>query len=206
MHRTTKNQNTPAKLKAPISVTHPNKIKLALQQEREKNKLLQQELQQIKKSIDTSSQPISKDVHKDFVKIFSEHSKKHNISPFMKLFWEEQQKYLSTSKKGIRYHPMVIKYCLNLASKSPSVYEELRHNEKDGTGVLILPSQRRLRDYKNYIKPERGFNPKIIKELIQKTKSFSAIERNICLTFDEMKIQDDLVWDKHTGELIGYVD
>ena len=23
---------------------------------------------------------------------------------------------------------------------------------------------------------------------------------------DEMKIQENLVWDKHTGELIGYVD
>ena len=30
-------------------------------------------------------------------------------------------------------------------------------------------------------------------------------QKCICICFDEMKIQDDLVWDKHTGELIGFV-
>ena len=26
------------------------------------------------------------------------------------------------------------------------------------------------------------------------------------ILMDEMKIQEDLLWDKHTGDLIGYVD
>ena len=26
------------------------------------------------------------------------------------------------------------------------------------------------------------------------------------LLLDEMKVQENLVWDKHTGEIIGYVD
>ena len=30
---------------------------------------------------------------------------KSKITPFMKMFWEEQQKYMSLSKKGVRYHP-----------------------------------------------------------------------------------------------------
>ena len=33
-----------------------------------------------------------------------------------------------------------------------------------------------------------------------------AIERYIELVFDEMKVQKDVVWDKTTGELIGFVD
>ena len=90
----------------------------------------------------------------------------------MKLFWEEQQKYLSSLKNGIRCHPMIIRYCLNLASKSPAVHEEMRFNEKSGSGCLVLPSRRRLRDYKNYITPERGFNPKILTELLQNNISF----------------------------------
>ena len=57
---------------------------------------------------------------------------------------------------------MIIRYALNLAAKSPSAYEEIRYDENQGTGILILPSQRRLRDYKNYIKPERGFNKNIV--------------------------------------------
>ena len=80
-------------------------------------------------------------------------------------------------------------------------------NEKEGSGILVLPSQTTLRDYKNYIRPERGFNLKVIEKLALKTKDFSSVEKFICICFDEMKIQDDLlVWDRHTGELIGFVD
>ena len=38
---------------------------------------------------------------------------KNKITPFMKMFWEEQQKYMSSSKEGVRYHPMIICYCLD---------------------------------------------------------------------------------------------
>ena len=49
----------------------------------------------------------------------------------MKLFWSEQQKYLGkSSTKVIRYHPTLIRYCLSLASKSPSTYHQMRFNEK----------------------------------------------------------------------------
>lgn len=37
--------------------------------------------------------------------------------------------------------------------------------QKTGSGVLVLPSLRTLRDYKNYIRPTRGFNSAIIQEL-----------------------------------------
>ena len=61
-----------------------------------------------------------------------------HVPPFMKLFWEEQQKYLSSSSSSsIRYHPMIIKYCLSLAAKS-SAYSDLRYNSRTGSGVLIL--------------------------------------------------------------------
>ena len=100
---------------------------------------------------------------------------------------------------------MIIKYCLALQAKSPAAYEQLRL-QKDGTGVLVLPSKRTLRDYRNYIRPQRGFNGQLTKELTQQTSEFSSLERYIVLSFDEMKIQNDLVWDKHTGELIGFVD
>ena len=61
-------------------------------------------------------------------------------------------------------------------------------------------------DYKNYIRPERGFNKNIINELKNKIKNFSDNEKFFVILMDEMKIQSNLVWDKHTGELIGYVD
>ena len=35
---------------------------------------------------------------------------------------------------------------------------------------------------------------------------FSESERYVTILFDEMKIQEDLVRDQQTGELIGFVD
>ena len=92
---------------------------------------------------------------------------------------------------------MIIKYCLSLQAKSPAAYEQLRL-QKDGTGVLVLPSKRTLRDYRNYIRPQRGFNGQLIKELTQQTSEFSSLGRYIVLPFDEMKIQNDLVWDQES--------
>ena len=60
----------------------------------------------------------------------------------MKRFWQEQQKYLSSSKTGIRYHPMIIRYACNLTAKSPSAYEEIRYDENQGAGTLILPKSK----------------------------------------------------------------
>ena len=37
-------------------------------------------------------------------------------------------------------------------------------------------------------------------------KDFSNLQRYICLVFDKMKIQSNLVYGKYSGELIGYVD
>ena len=90
---------------------------------------------------------------------------KSKITPFMKMFWEEQQKYMSSSKKVVRYHPMIIRYCLGLAAKSPTVYDEIRYDEKNKSGFLVLPSRRRLCDYKNYVRLKQGFNHHVIKEL-----------------------------------------
>ena len=83
----------------------------------------------------------------------------------MKLFWEEQQKYLSSSRTVVRYYPMIIRCCSGLAAKSPAVYDEIRYDEKTNSGFVILPSRRCLRDYKNYIRPKQGFDEDVIKEL-----------------------------------------
>jgi len=71
---------------------------------------------------------------------------------------------------------------------------------------LVLPCRRTLRDYKNAIRPSTGFNPEVIQELIDTTKSLINFQRFIVISFDEMKIRDNLVFDKHNGQLIGYVD
>ena len=83
----------------------------------------------------------------------------------------------------------------------------MRHDSSIGSGVLIFPSLRTLRDYRNYIKPTRGFNPAVIKDLKkQKTEDFSEQERYVTILINEMKIKEDLVWEKNSGKLIGFID
>ena len=203
--RRKKASETPARLNAPISITSPKRIILAIREHRLLNKQLQENIIELRNELTKSAVPVTSNLDGDLKNIFKSCDER-KLSPFMKLFWEEQMKYLQCPSSEVRYHPMVIKYCLGLYAKSPAAYEQMRINEKEGTGVLVLPSQRTLRDYKNYIRPQRGFNDKILDELLQKTSNFSAAERFVILLFDEMKVQEDLVWDKHSNELIGYVD
>ena len=111
----------------------------------------------------------------------------------MKLFWNDQ--------KSRRYHPMIIRFCLAISSKSESAYDELRDS-----GVLCLPSRRTLRDYRNAIRPQTGFNFQIIKELKTMTLNLEDHQRFICLSFDGMKIESGLVFNKYTGQIIGFTD
>ena len=46
----------------------------------------------------------------------------------------------------------------------------------------------------------------MFEDIQEKTALFSSLEKHVALCFDEMKVQEDLVWDKHTNELIGFVD
>ena len=96
---------------------------------------------------------------------------------------------------------MIILFCLSLQAKSPANYEEWRKS-----GILILPSQIILRDYKNAIHPKRGFNELRILELKELTDKFFDTQRYVALSFDEMKIQAGLVFNKVTGDLVGFVD
>jgi len=154
----------PIKPNAPISSTSTERLKVSLQTYRIENKDLKNQIAKLQKELKKCSVQTSDSLNKDLVSIMSK-ADPSKVSPFMKFFWEEQQKYIQASSTGVRYHPAVIRYCLSLLSKSSSMYEDLRYNQKTGTGFLILPSQRRLRDYRNYIRPERGFNKNIIEEL-----------------------------------------
>ncbi|KAJ8025305.1 Transposable element P transposase [Holothuria leucospilota] len=189
----------PAKTKAPVTRTNPFRIKLTLQAQRLKCAQLQKELESMKEELLKSSVAVDHSMSKDFLGILNDANTKK--TPFMTLFWEQQKKLFSVNEKGVRYHPMIIRFCLSLMSKSPSCYEELRNSK-----VLTLPSQRTLRDYRNWIKPSPGFNEDVILDLIEKTENYFDVQRYVVLLIDEMKLKANLVFDKNTGELIGFTD
>ena len=97
---------------------------------------------------------------------------------------------------------MIIRFLVSLAAKSLSAYDELRNSN-----ILILLSRIKLRHYKNAIRQHVGFNESVTDELIKIASSLlEGYQRCVVLSFDEIKIQENLVFDKYTGDLIGYVD
>lgn len=157
------------------------------------------QIERMKAELSSNSVEILNDISNDLVEIISNSETK--LTPFMELFWQQQKKLFATSKTGVRFHPTIIRYCLSLAIKSPSCYNELRQS-----GILKLPCLRTLRDYKNYIKPSTGFQPEVIAELKNQVVNYTDNQRYVCLLIDEMKIKSNLVFHKDTNELIGFVD
>ena len=54
--------------------------------------------------------------------------KNMNVSPFMKLFWE-QQKELYSKGSSARYQPMIIRFALSLSPKSSKANSESRSSK-----------------------------------------------------------------------------
>ena len=147
--------------------------------------MLKSEIQNVQHEISKSYMKGDDGLKADLIKIMS-NVDKSELRPFMEFFWEKQ-KCLNVFWTTTHYHPMIIRYCSALQAKSAAAYNEIPY-EKTGTGFVVLPSQRRLRDYKNYIHPKQRFNHEIIKELKNKNKVFSDTERFMVVLFNEMKL------------------
>ena len=158
----------PAHINSPVSKTPPERIKLTLQKQRLKCANLEKKLNEMTAEIENSSVEVDHGLSNDIATILSQSKE---ITPFMSLFWQQQKKLFNSSSTGVRYHPMIIRYCLSLAAKSPSCYEELRKS-----GVLVLPSQRTLRDYRNSIRPKSGFQKNVIEELKSLTDMYFDVQ------------------------------
>ena len=87
------NSITPAKTNAPISQTSSEGLKLIIQTYQMRNKELKMKLGELQEEISKASLPVRADLNKDFKSIMLETDQRKTL-PFMRLFWEQQQKYL----------------------------------------------------------------------------------------------------------------
>ena len=123
---------------------------------------------------------------------------------FSDIFWQQQLKAASVKgKSGMRWHPAMIRWCLYLHHKSSGCYSTLRNS-----GVLTLPSDRTLRDYKHSSTSRIGFSYELDLELFEAVAKLRPqnLAKYVGLTLDEMHVKEGLFFDKHTGTLIGYSD
>ena len=101
----------------------------------------------------------------------------------------------------MRWHPLIIKWCLYLRHLSGKVYETLRQS-----GVLRLPSQRTLHDHTTYSTTRNGFLFEIDQHLVNVADLSRDLHKYVILVIDEVHMKEELEYDKHEGCLIGFVN
>ena len=74
---------------------------------------------------------------------------------------------------------------------SISLYDELRNSN-----VFVLSSRGTFWDYKNALRPLAGFNRQTNDGPIKIAGALQGYQKYVALTFDENKIQENLVSDK----------
>ncbi|XP_077868103.1 uncharacterized protein LOC144357935 [Saccoglossus kowalevskii] len=121
-------------------------------------------------------------------------------SPQM-LFWQQQIEAATKQNTQRRWHPLFIKWCIALHSKSPSAYRFIK-----STYTLILPCESTLRDYTHFTTTTDGINVDLLQRIKEDIKFDTEPEskRNVSLVFDEIKIKSGLVYKKSTGKLVGF--
>ena len=93
-------------------------------------------------------------------------------------------------------------FCLNIKLISGAAYHALRTS-----GFIQLPSERTLRDYTHFFKSAPGFHSDLNEQLKKEAviESLPESQRFVALLIDEMKIKEDLVYDKYSGHVLGFI-
>ena len=151
---------------------------------------------------------VDDEIHNDMKSIIKTEGEtmleKGPLNSFGRVFWQQQVDAASKKDaRGMRWHPLMIRWCIYLRHQSQGAYETLRQSK-----CVSLPSQRTLRDYTHYIKPKHGFSAEVDSQLctIAKINQCTEREKHVMLLIDEMHVREDLVFNKHSGELIGFTN
>ena len=149
---------------------------------------------------------VDKDLNEDLLNVMISSNdsvkKAYPEGSFSRLFWEEQLKAASVKDaRLIRWHPVMVKWCLNLKLLSSSAYHAMRRS-----GFIKLPTERTLRDYVHYTSNKCGFQDTVHQQLLQEVDqaNIPSSRRYVSLILDEMKIKEGLVYNKFTGEIVGF--
>ena len=144
--------------------------------------------------------------HYSKLKLLENHLREHTGSmndEFLEILLSDQGKAMSSNPRQMRWHPLVIKWCLRIYIKSHRLYEDLRNS-----GGLKLPSGRTLSDYKNFNSTDSGWH---VENLQNMKRQFDQMKPPLhaklgALVFDEVKINEGLVFDPQNWELVGFTD
>ena len=163
----------------------------------------------IEKIIHEKGVELDDSTHNDLLHMMKESSSRIDVTysddSFQKIFWKQQMKAATLGNpRSVRWHPLMIKWCLYLRHLSGKAYEHFRES-----GCIVLPSQRTLRDYTYHVHSTTGFSAEEDKQLMSAAKVEQSTEewkKCVVLVMDEMYLKEDLFYDKHSGALVGFAN
>lgn len=185
-------------------VTHDSRTPFTVLSEEEKLQRLRnlrgelnKQQNMIRESIEKKSVECCDKTHKICVETVTEKVKNMPENSPQKLFLEEQIKAISVKgASGRRWHPSIIRWCLLLHKKSKSAYRYVGES-----GMMVLPSERTLTDYRSYKPIVSGVD---VDQILSLSKTHKG--EDVGVLIDEMKISEGLVYNASTGNLCGFID
>ena len=112
--------------------------------------------------------------------------KDYSQDHFHKVFWDQQCQYNKLScKKKMKWHPLMIRFALNLQYLSSSAYNAVGN-------FLSLPTQRTLRDYTHFTSFQTGLSVPVINKFKEDMRPSSSSQRKVTILMDEMKVKSGL--------------
>jgi hypothetical protein len=107
----------------------------------------------------------------------------------------------NATARGMRWHPLVIRWALKLYQCSRSAYRTV-------AGGLALPSERRLQEYRSWSSCDPGMNTDLLLLFQQKLDEDKGDlqSRQVILAFDGMAIRDGISYCRNSGKVSGLED
>lgn len=162
--------------------------------------------QKLALAIKDDSVEVDEPLHRDLEVIVAENAQSvastFPENSFERLFWDQQNQALQAKDaRNMKWHHVMIKWCLYLRHISGKAYETIRDS-----GCIKLPSQRTLRDYTHCVTSTAGFSADVDRYLMKvvNISSIPEFQKNVILVIDEMYIKEELVYNKESGALIGF--
>ena len=145
-------------------------------------------------------------VHQDLLNIMNLHGNQQptNSNTFASIFWNQQFKAATLKdRRQMKWHPAMIRWCLYLHHRSSGAYSTLRNS-----GVITLPTERTLSDYRHFCPARCGFSAAGDRQLLEVLQQHKPVHlaKYVVIVLDEMYIKEGLVFQRSSGALIGYQD
>ena len=108
---------------------------------------------------------ISSDQHSVCKEIMSDNECSFDEDSPQFLLWQQQKEQASKKdSRGMRWHPLIIRWCLSIYHTSPAAYAQISSKKLQ---FLKLPHVNTLKKFTNFTSPSSGFNPDILERLAE---------------------------------------